>query len=214
MGQVASHGEAAERQLVQPRLEAEPHRDDDQRRLGGGEGAHGGDGEQHQAVVGPGERAVDVDHRGEGGHREAGLKIGTAVEPIGPENTVEQLVASTLATRDFAPVGAGGAVRRVPVNGHPEHRPGAVVGRAQIAHYGAVIRLALGRGVAGCYVHEPDVLGAQSGANVIWSVVGPKLTSGTAADSTNGWGLSVADCQELLREADWQLHQGPSQLFR
>lgn len=48
--------------------------------------------------------------------REAGLSLGTCVEPVGNEHSIEELVEKTIITRDAKPVYSG-AARRIPAAG-------------------------------------------------------------------------------------------------
>ena len=48
--------------------------------------------------------------------REAGLQLGTCLEPVGTEHTTKELVEKTIITRDAKPVFSG-AARRIPITG-------------------------------------------------------------------------------------------------
>jgi biotin synthase len=81
-----------------------------------------------------------------------------------------------------------------------------------MAHVLAVVRLALGYETPGNCAHEPNVIGAFAGANLLWAESGanPKDTE----EKTEGKrGMTVRDCRELFREAEWQVLQGPSKIY-
>ena len=46
--------------------------------------------------------------------KEAGLVLGTCLEPVGPEHTIKELVEKTIITREAEPVYSG-AARRIPI---------------------------------------------------------------------------------------------------
>lgn len=138
--------------------------------------------------------------------RKAGLLIGTAVEPIGPEHSLDELVKKTLLVREMHPVhaGAGGRVR---IPGSPLTVHGEL-GEAQTSHLAAVVKLAMGYGVRGhCGGHR---IGAMAGVNLTWAEVGsnPRDTERNTVK-----GATVKLRQEELKEAGWEILQGPSVMF-
>lgn len=142
--------------------------------------------------------------------REAGLALGTCVEPVGNEHTTEELVEKTIVTRDVAPCYSG-AARRIPVPGTRLERFG-VTSEARMAHIIAVVRLALGYDVPGNCTHEPNVIGCAAGANLLWAETGsnPRDTSEKTEDAR---GMTVARCREVLAEAEWEVLEGPSVFY-
>jgi biotin synthase len=142
--------------------------------------------------------------------RQAGLKLGTCLEPVGPEHTTAELVEKLLITRDARPVHSGSA-RRIAIPG-TELAAHGMVSEARMAHILAVTRLVLPLDVTGHCTHEPNALGAAAGANLLWAEVG-----GNPRDTTDhteeGRGMTVAQCRQVLAEADWQLLEGPSVFF-
>jgi biotin synthase len=143
--------------------------------------------------------------------KEAGLTVGTCVEPVGAEHSVTELVEKTIITREIKPVYIG-AARRIPIPHTPLARHG-IVSEAHMAHVLAVVRLALGSEIQGNCTHEPNVLGAFAGANLLWAEVGSNPRD-TVKDTEKKRGMSVSDCTSILKEADWKILQGPSQLFK
>lgn len=142
--------------------------------------------------------------------REAGLTLGTCVEPVGPEHSIEELVEKTIITRDASPCFSGVA-RRIVV---PNTRLGelGIVSEVRVAHMLAVVRLAMPMSVAGTCIYEPNSLGAAAGANLFWAEAGANQRD-TAALMDDPRGLSVAECRRLFRETEWPLLDGPSRLF-
>ncbi|HSK09902.1 MAG TPA: hypothetical protein VK911_10010 [Vicinamibacterales bacterium] len=142
--------------------------------------------------------------------REAGLAIGTCLEPVGPEHTTAELVEKLLITRDVAPVFAG-AARRISVPDTSLARHG-MVSEARMAHILAVARLVLPLDVRGNCTHEPSVLGAAVGANLFWAESGANPRD-TRERTEEGRGLSVGRCRELLGDASWDCLAGSSAFF-
>jgi biotin synthase len=139
--------------------------------------------------------------------REAGLLIGTCLEPVGPEHETAELVAKTLLTREARPVYSG-AARRIPLPGTEMAKLGMVT-KARMAHVVAVVRLALPRSVSGNCTHEPDVYGAAAGASLLWSEAGANPRD-TAPETEGRHGMTTALCREYFTEAGWQVLDGPS----
>lgn len=93
--------------------------------------------------------------------------MGTCVEPVGPEHSIEGLVEKTIITRDASPCFSG-AARRIPIPG-TELAPHGMVSEARMAHFLAVVRLAVGCDTPDNCTHEPNVIGAAAGANPLWA---------------------------------------------
>jgi biotin synthase len=142
--------------------------------------------------------------------QEAGLLVGTCVEPVGTEHSLDELVEKMLITRDVKPVYSG-AARRIPIPQTILARYG-VVTEAKMALILAVVRLALGNNIKGNCTHEPNVLGAFAGANLLWAEVGSNPRD-TIKDTEKKRGMSVKNCFSILKEAEWNVLDGPSQLY-
>jgi biotin synthase len=142
--------------------------------------------------------------------KDAGLLLGTCVEPVGNEHSVEELVEKTIITRDAKPVYSGSA-RRIPIPGTKMAQYG-IVSEAKMAHILAVVRLALDYEVPGNCTHEPNVIGAAAGANLLWAEAGSNPRD-TEADTEGKRGMTVKDCIRALEEAEWQVLQGPSKFY-
>ena len=142
--------------------------------------------------------------------REAGLSLGTCVEPVGNEHSVEELVEKTLITRDAKP-GYSGSARRIPIPNTKMAKYG-IVSEARMAHILAVVRLALGHDIPGNCTHEPNVIGAAAGANLLWAEAGSNPRD-TEKETEGKRGMTVKECVKVLEEAEWKILQGPSKFY-
>jgi biotin synthase len=142
--------------------------------------------------------------------REAGLLLGTCLEPVGNEHTIDELVEKTIITRQARPVFSGTA-RRIPIPNTKLSEYGWV-SEARMAHILAVVRLALGYTIPGNCTHEPNVIGAVAGANLFWAEVGSNPRD-TKEETKEARGMSVGDCRRLLEEAEWKVLSGPSMFY-
>jgi biotin synthase len=143
--------------------------------------------------------------------REAGLLIGTCVEPIGPEHSIEEIAEKILIGRGANPCYSG-AMRRISIPGSPLDRHG-MISEYRLAFLVAVVRLAMEREVIGNCTHEPNLLGATTGANLFWAEAGTNPRD-TEAETSKGRGWDVQACRELFRRADFDMLQGPSVIYR
>lgn len=142
--------------------------------------------------------------------REAGLSLGTCVEPVGNEHSVEELVEKTLITRDAKPVYSGSA-RRIPIPNTKMAGHG-IVSESRMAHILAVVRLALGYDIPGNCTHEPNVIGAAAGANLLWAEAGSNPRD-TEQETEGKRGMTVKECMRILEEAEWKVQKGPSKFY-
>jgi len=143
--------------------------------------------------------------------REAGLLVGTCVEPLGPEHSIDEIIEKILIGRDMEPCFSG-AMRRIIIPGSELETHG-MISEYRMAFLVAVVRLAMGKNVKGNCTHEPNILGATSGANLFWAEVGANPRD-TEADTSEGRGLDVKTCRKLFEEADFQVLTGPSKIYR
>ncbi|MFZ5908253.1 MAG: radical SAM protein [Nitrospirota bacterium] len=142
--------------------------------------------------------------------REAGLSLGTCVEPVGNEHSIEELVEKTLITRDAKPVYSGSA-RRIPIPNTKMAGHG-IVSESRMAHILAVVRLALGYDIPGNCTHEPNVIGAAAGANLLWAEAGSNPRD-TEQETEGKRGMTVKECMRILEEAEWKVQKGPSKFY-
>ena len=136
--------------------------------------------------------------------------MGTCVEPVGSEHTIDELVEKTIITRDAKPVYSGSA-RRIPIPNTKIAGYG-IVSEAKMAHILAVVRLALGYDIPGNCTHEPNVIGAAAGANLLWAETGANPRD-TEKETEGQRGMTVQDCVRVLEEAEWKVLQGPSKFY-
>lgn len=142
--------------------------------------------------------------------QDAGLLLGSCVEPIGPEHSLEEIVEKALITREMQ-ARFSGAMRRTPIPASELAAHGAL-SYARMATIVAAVALITGRAIPGNCTHEPNQLAAFDGANLLWAEVGsnPRDTEGKTEEN-RGW--TVARCRDLLEECAWDVLEGPSVLF-
>jgi biotin synthase len=142
--------------------------------------------------------------------RESGLLLGTCVEPVGNEHTIEELTEKTLITRQARPVYSGSA-RRIPIPGTVLADHG-ITSEARMAHILAVVRLALDDEVPGNCTHEPNSLGTTAGANLLWAESGSNPRD-IERDTEGARGMTVQQCRQILKEGEWDILDGPSLFY-
>jgi biotin synthase len=162
-------------------------------------------GEGRDTTIPPEKRLKTFRHA-----KDAGLFLGTCVEPVGPEHTIEELVEKTIITREANPVYSG-AARRIPIANTELARFGAV-SETRMAHILSVVRLALGYEIPGNCTHEPNVVGAAAGANLLWAEAGTNPRD-TEKETEGRRGMSVQQCSEIFKEAEWNILSGPSKFI-
>ena len=143
--------------------------------------------------------------------QEAGLSVGTCVEPVGPEHSNEELADMILYTNSMNPAFSG-AARRVPIPG-TELADKGMISELRMAQIVAVARLGTKRMVLGNCTHEPCTLGG-----LAWSE--PLLGRGGGANprdirekTEEGRGRGVDGCRGLFHESGWATWQGPSRYY-
>ena len=140
----------------------------------------------------------------------AGLLIGTCVEPIGPEHTPADIADKIILARDINPVFSG-AMRRIPLpNTHFEQY--GMLTEYQLAYLVAITRLAMGTTLAGNCTHEPNMPSALSGANLFWAETGTNPRD-IQKETSKGRGIDIPTCQHMLTEAQYTIRKGPSHIF-
>jgi biotin synthase len=142
--------------------------------------------------------------------KEAGLEVGTCVEPVGPEHTNEELAEMIELTASFNP-SYSGAARRIPIPGTTIAKRG-VISEMRMAQVVAVTRLGMPRSVMGNCTHEPCSLGAISGANLFWAEVGANPRD-IEEKTEEGRGETVNSCKSIFKESYWDVWSGPSRYY-
>jgi biotin synthase len=141
---------------------------------------------------------------------EAGLEVGTCVEPVGPEHTSEELAEMIEFTASINP-SYSGAARRIPIPGTAIAKRG-VINEMRMAQIVAVTRLGMPRSVMGNCTHEPCTLGAIAGANLFWAEVGANPRD-IEEKTEEGRGETVRSCQSMFQESNWDVWSGPSRYY-
>ena len=142
--------------------------------------------------------------------KEAGLEIGTCVEPVGPEHTNEELAEMIEFTASFNP-SYSGVARRVPIPGTAIAKLG-VINEMRMAQIVAVTRLGMPRSVMGNCTHEPCTLSAIAGANLFWAEVGANPRD-IEEKTEEGRGETVSSCKSIFQESNWDIWSGPSRYY-
>ncbi len=142
--------------------------------------------------------------------QEAGLFVGTCVEPVGPEHTDEELAEMIELTASFHPAYSG-AARRIPIPGTAIAERG-MISELRMAQIVAVTRLGMPRSVMGNCTHEPCTLGAIAGANLFWAEVGANPRD-IEEKTEEGRGETVASCKVIFQESHWDTYNGPSRYY-
>ncbi len=140
----------------------------------------------------------------------AGLKVGTCVEPVGPEHTNEELADAILFAASINPAFSG-AARRISIPGTEMEKRG-MISELRMAQIVAVTRLGTPGSVKGICTHEPCTLGALAGANLFWAETGSNPRD-THEKTEQGRGHGVGRCRAIFQESEWGILKGPSVYF-
>jgi len=132
--------------------------------------------------------------------RDAGLDFYYCCEPIGPEHSPEELVEQLFVGIEYGCF-QHATMRRVAVPGSPLAARGQIT-EYRLAQITAVVALATlnSPNTKNFAVHEPNLIGLTSGANVVYAETGINPRD-TAADTAGGRGLDMAACRKMLYEA-------------
>ncbi|MDA3792027.1 MAG: radical SAM protein [Desulfobacula sp.] len=142
--------------------------------------------------------------------QEAGLAVGTCVEPVGPEHTNEELAEMIKFTASFNP-SYSGAGRRIAIPGTQMVEKG-MINELRMAQIVAVTRLGMPRTVMGNCTHEPCTLGAVAGANLFWAELGANPRD-IKAQTEDGRGDTIEQCSSLFMKSGWDVWKGPSRYY-
>ncbi len=142
--------------------------------------------------------------------KQAGLEVGTCVEPIGPEHSNQELAEMIKFTASLE-VSYSGAARRISIPGTKMAKQG-MISELRLAQIVAVTRLGVPPSVIGHCTHEPSTLGAIAGANLFWAESGANPRD-TEADTEKGRGETVESCHSIFRESNWDVLCGSSLYF-
>ena len=142
--------------------------------------------------------------------QDAGLEVGTCVEPVGPEHTDTELAEMIEYTASFNPAYSG-AARRITIPNTQMALRG-MINELRMAQIVAVTRLGMPRTVMGHCTHEPCTLGAVAGANLFWAEAGANPRD-TQEKTEEGRGETVESCASLFAECGWATCKGPSRYY-
>lgn len=138
---------------------------------------------------------------------QAGLSLSTCVEPVGPENTPEELTEATMRCIETAPISAG-VGKRIGVPGTLLYDRGMLTDVAN-ANMVAVYRLATGRDLRlNCSANT--VMTAAAGANLAWAEVGTNPRDTAERTENGGRGSNIAQLKKMFAASGWELLEGPS----
>lgn len=143
--------------------------------------------------------------------QEAGLPLGTCVEPIGPEHTSQEIADLILLTGRYGPAYSG-AARRISLPGTELAQKHGMISELRMAQCVAATRLGLPRSVLGNCTHEPCALGAAAGANLFWAEIGANPRD-TRERTEEGRGADLARCRQIFWEAGCGWLEGPSRFL-
>lgn len=141
---------------------------------------------------------------------ESGLLLGTCVEPVGPEHSIEEIAEKILIGREAGPCYSG-AMRRISIPGSPLEKYG-MMSELHLTYLVSVVRLAMGIKLTGNCTHEPNILGATAGANLFWAEAGSNPRD-TAAETSKSRGMDVMSCTNIFKEAGFEILKGPSVIY-
>jgi len=142
--------------------------------------------------------------------QEAGLKVGTCVEPVGPEHTNEEIAELILFTGSFNP-SFSGAARRIAIPG-TEMASIGMISELRMSQIVAVTRIGIPRTVLGNCTHEPCTLGGIAGANLFWAEVGANPRD-IKERTEEGRGETVESCRNIFRECGWNILELSSRYY-
>ncbi len=132
--------------------------------------------------------------------QEAGMDFYYCCEPVGPEHTPEELVDQLMLGVEFGCF-QHAAMRRVYLPNSPLADRGQIseLRLAQVVAVVALASLACPK-TDNIAVHEPNLIGLTSGANVVYAETGANPRD-TAPDTSDHRGLDMAGARKMLYEA-------------
>lgn len=168
--------------------------------------AAGIDGVYHCWRIGEGrDTGISPERRKETAYnaKKAGLDFLDALEPIGPEHTVEELAEHILWSREMETIQYG-AMSRVPVPGTPFENipmlPAMTLSKILAA---IVLTFAGSKNMPWMGSHEPTTHAFLSGANMITAESGINPRD-TVLDTENNRGWSITRCKTMLKDTGYK----------
>lgn len=154
----------------------------------------------------------ELRHKSFAAFKEAGLSIGTCVEPVGPEHTNAEIAERILFTGSLDPAYSG-AARRISIPGTEMAIKYGMISELRMAQIVAITRIGLPRTVLGNCTHEPCSIGAAAGASLFWAEIGANPRD-IKEKTEEGRGFTVDKCREIFWEADCGVLEGPSVYYQ
>ena len=147
--------------------------------------------------------------------REAGLPIGTMLEPVGPEHTNEELADAILACAKFVGGSGGyaGVARRTALMGSALTAKFGMIGELRLAQLLAITRLTISPSVRGLCLEEPLEDATFAGVNVLFAGALPGSPK-TKTEHPLWPNTTVHDIFSLYHGVNTTVWAGPSLLFR
>lgn len=134
---------------------------------------------------------------------DAGIRLYTCCEPIGPEHTLDEVVENMFIGIELGCT-QHAAMRRVAVPGSPLAQHGQI-SELRLGQFVAVVALAsfTAPNMTYCGVHEPNPIAYISGANIITAETGANPRDNTG-DTSKNRGMDMRDCRKMLVECGFR----------
>ena len=137
--------------------------------------------------------------------REAGLKLSTCVEPVGPEHTPEELAEATFRCIESDPK-TSGVGRRISVPGTKLYDRG-MLNDVEVAVMVAIYRLATGIDYQ-LNCSAGTSMAASAGANLAWAEVGTNPRDTVERTEHGGRGDNIDQLRKMFAGVGWQVRDG------
>lgn len=135
---------------------------------------------------------------------EAGLLVGSCLEPIGPEHTYEEMMDILEILKDNN-VSWMATMKRNKVENSPLNVHGEITDE-EFAKITAVTRIYFGNKLFTMAAHEPKEICLRAGANFLVAETGTNPRDGEHETSENR-GLSVEDCRNFLKSSGYEVYE-------
>lgn len=132
---------------------------------------------------------------------ESPLKLGTCIEPIGPEHTNEEIAEKMSFVLSMHPDSTG-VMPRIPVPGTPLGDT-PMLSRERLRHIAAVLRLAAGSNILCVTMHPDDEFGLEAGTNG-FSVERGAIPRDVNHSKKEWKGLTAAHAVEILKRSGYR----------
>ena len=137
--------------------------------------------------------------------REAGLKLSTCVEPVGPEHTPEELTEATFRCIECEPK-TSGVGRRISVPNTKLYERG-MLNDVEVAIMVAIYRLAVGLDYQ-LNCSAGTSMAASAGANLAWAEVGTNPRDTVERTEHGGRGDNIDQLRKMFAGVGWHVRDG------